>query len=413
MAFYFTLLSCAILALGTAGDPMHRYSVRSSNSSLPVDRIWASLQSLNATHFNATLQNDYALDLNILAWNNLLDAGTEYHTFQLWGPSHGGQGPVHPGPKMVTKQYTNLSSSHFETIPANSKWTGTFNLTEIFDVTEASDYVLSMNGTFSVAQDLSNPQRTEPVEFTTNDLTLKLEPSAANSTAHTKSTRRLPSFPTCPMDDLLALQDSIRFAQAMAVDALNWTQPPDPGHNTVFNYLWRVYFDSEDAKSPVSDVYRGIVRYRFDQPSDVIKWHCDVGIDQWNWCQKTLGLVSFRKQQRGLERSQVTLCRRFFDDVPFSTGCRLPSVSNERPDDKAQVIMRELAHHSQLSGRNIGDFAYTFSECMALARRRTPGRLPEDNAQSYSLFAASIRYLKHPQGICGETAADVGDFTQP
>lgn len=235
------------------------------------------------------------------------------------------------------------------------------------------------------------------------------------------SKREDENFHLCDANEIVAVRDALDTASAMAYAASLYTLIAPPNRDERHNQTWEDFFDGDETvRNTVANVFYGIQGYHVNAPTrhGPIQWYCEQASRPNARCRAESNLTSFGEYGAGmLERMKlgkdpdppfnVILCRRFFDQVPFSSGCHNPGDWAESyPPDQAHYVLRSVMQHPTLVGRQLHDEQGVRPIWLSADRHIDPVfRLPEDNIDSYAEYAAAIR---HNAGgaPCAQTKAE-------
>ena len=211
--------------------------------------LCAELSQVNSTSVNLTIFNDAARDLSLLKWNSLFDTMAEYHSFSVRAPN--GIAPP-SGRSKIRYIYARMVQNHILTLPAQSSWSGTQDLTDLFDVPKADKYNVSFTSTLTAVSNSTTKGNPYPVIVNSNSQLMNLTTSPSPS-----STKRS-TFPTKVKRDQIQNLDAgaiwvIRQAVASATAMASVAAQNTHQFNTAPTALYTTYFNDKSEQQVIRE----------------------------------------------------------------------------------------------------------------------------------------------------------------
>lgn len=217
----------------------------------PPEDLHATLSQLNSTHCHLELTNSGSTDVKLLKWNSLFDQNTESHSFTILNPAT--KKSLVPGPYMIRKIYDkNILPNHVLTLPAKRSWTGTYDLTQLFDIPTAGIYQVAFTGALTVLSESHALKDSHHTIAACPLVTMRLSKSAPSAT--TLEARSLFGGPkwvpagsdrdrstTCDNAQKWVIGRALKQAVVMAADARDAV--PMAGHPKGNGELYRSWFN--------------------------------------------------------------------------------------------------------------------------------------------------------------------------
>lgn len=241
-------LLCGFLAISS--NAMSIPSHKSDHEARTKDtNLQATLAQINSTHCRLQIINDGDEDLKLLKWNTLFDSNAESHSFTIRSLSTNKTLP--PGSQMVRKIYEHVSPHHILNLAAKSFWTGTYDLTRLFDIPTTSNYEVSFSGALTIlsphSSSLKDSQKTNVIS---HSVTMRLESSA--SAAALK--KRILWFDlsdrarihTCDNAQIWVLSTALTQAKTLARSARDAV--PTMGNQKGIQTLYTTYFNDNSQQ---------------------------------------------------------------------------------------------------------------------------------------------------------------------
>lgn len=285
----------------------------------------------------------------------------------------------------------------------DATWQGSFDLSSIFNVPAAGQYVVSFTSTLTGLDGSSRPAR---ISVTSTPATIILPASKSAATSKVKRD----AISGCDAGQTWVIRTALKSAVKLAADAHDNTPvgPTDLGVAP-----WYSQFFNDQSWQTVREAFGGVSQYNIDGKGGVTR-ACVADSDPG--CAS--GAFGFAPVP-GTVPGSVSLCSNFFDSTWASTACGVPGTQTptlgtvsqwQQPYDQPGVILHELLHDEGVTGTpNINDGPgfpegqdqYTYDDTIALATNAaTNGDAPLQNSNNFLYYAMTIRNHLDPSAAC-------------
>ena len=369
-----------------------------------ISNIHAKLSQTNSSFCTVTLNNSAPNDIEFLTWNSLFDPNTEFHSFLISDITTHER--LSAGTGMVRKIYApEVLPEHILRVPAHSTWTGTYDLTKIFDVPSSGQYNVSLVNTLKAVSNMSL-HKSHVVHVSSDSIITNLTKSEHNL----KSKGKRDQINDCDAGQNFILRQALDGAKTMALQAYQNTptSAPQPGSQP-----WYAKYFNDASWTTVRKAFDGVSFYTIDAPLLGLTWACG---GNSGGCKP--GVFGFAPPP-SVSPGGVTLCNQFFQTTWASTACGIPGTTTpsvgtvaqwQTPWDQPMVVLHELLHDALVTGvPNINDGPgypanqglYEFDEVIDLAQNAaTNGDAPLQNSQNFVYYAMEIRNIFNPTAQC-------------
>ena len=244
-----TILPLVLTAVGITASTLPNVArdEAASGDNANSTTLHARLSQINATHCEVNLSNEGNDAYNFLKWNSLFDSKTESHSFSLQNAKT--RENLTHGPDMLRKIYTKVHPEHIITLAAHSSWNESFDLTQLFEIPEEGEYVVSLTSTLTALSNTTQLSNNFPVNVESEAVTMMLTKSSSTLKPRIDLSDNA-LIHTCDAAQTWVIQQTVQQATGLAMNA----KKAVPVFNPIVGYfpnetLYQEYFNDDSQQS--------------------------------------------------------------------------------------------------------------------------------------------------------------------
>ena len=393
------LLAFSAITAVEIPPPLHP-PPRHSHPSTGVDSMFrAELSIIDSTSISLTILNRGPRDMSLVKANTLLDPSTQAQSFSI--RTFDGK-TLQARPTIAAHADGDVTPDQIPTLPAQSGWTGTYKLTELFEVPKADKYNVSFATTLFATKTPLDGEIPHSYMVSAPARMMFLAKSSlqlANRDAVSPVKVKRDLIQHCDAGQTWVIRNVLPSTIQMAAAAASYV--PTTGTNP----LYTKYFNNNDQQT-VREVFKYIASYQIDIING-FTWYCDIDPGSKTYCQEYPSAYGYAPWI-GSKLRYLTLCPFFFTKLWASTICHVPGANDRGPPgwqidlDQPSIMMHEMLHDAKLAGlggiddgqNDTAQGQYTYKQVTNLAiNSASNGDAPIKNSQSFVYFALEVRNL--------------------